>query len=114
MSESESPKKEELIIQQKVYDMIMYAYPAIEQFPKAQKFSLAQDMKRCLDNIMRYIIAANKKYTKKNHIAGIGYWSGSTESLYQNGTWTGIFTTQKIWSMVKDDGWSRENGGRMD
>ena len=65
MSESESPKKEELIIQQKVYDMIMYAYPAIEQFPKAQKFSLAQDMKRCLDNIMRYIIAANKKYTKK-------------------------------------------------
>ena len=37
MSESESPKKEELIIQQKVYDMIMYAYPAIEQFPKAQK-----------------------------------------------------------------------------
>lgn len=65
MNDNESPKKEELIIQQKVYDMIMYAYPAIEQFPKAQKFSLAQDMKRCLDNIMRYIIAANKKYTKK-------------------------------------------------
>ena len=57
--------KEPLIIQQKVYDMIMYAYPAIEQFPKSQKFSLAQDMKKCLDSIMRYVIAANKKYTKK-------------------------------------------------
>lgn len=57
--------KEPLVIQQKVYDMIMYAYPAIEQFPKSQKFSLAQDMKKCLDSIMRYVIAANKKYTKK-------------------------------------------------
>ena len=56
---------EELIIQQKIYDMIMYAYPALEQFPKSQKFSLAQDMKKCLDEIMRYTIMANKKYTKK-------------------------------------------------
>ena len=67
MTDSNDTKnsKETLIIQQKVYDMIMYAYPAIEQFPKSQKFSLAQDMKKCLDAIMRYIIAANKKYTKK-------------------------------------------------
>lgn len=56
---------EELIIQQKVYDMIMYGYPALEQFPKSQKFSLAQDIKKCMDAVMRYVIAANKKYTKK-------------------------------------------------
>ena len=65
MAEESKGNQEELIIQQKVYDMIMYAYPAVEQFPKSQKFSLAQDMKKCLDNIMRYVIAANKKYTKK-------------------------------------------------
>lgn len=59
----EGPK--ELIIQQKVYDMILYGYPALEQFPKSQKFSLAQDIKKCMDRIMRLIIAANKKYTKK-------------------------------------------------
>lgn len=48
MTDSNETKKgkEPLIIQQKVYDMIMYAYPAIEQFPKSQKFSLAQDMKK--------------------------------------------------------------------
>jgi len=60
-------KKEpqELIIQQKVYDMIMYGYPALDQFPKSQKFSLAADIKKCMDNVMRLIITANKKYTKK-------------------------------------------------
>ena len=38
MTDSNDTKnsKETLIIQQKVYDMIMYAYPAIEQFPKSQ------------------------------------------------------------------------------
>ena len=33
--------------------------------PKAQKFSLAQDMKHCMDKIMRLTISANKKYTKR-------------------------------------------------
>ena len=57
--------KKDLLIQQKVYDMILYAYPALEQMPKAQKFSLAQDMKHCMDRIMRLTITANKKYTKR-------------------------------------------------
>lgn len=57
--------KKDLLIQQKVYDMILYAYPALEQMPKSQKFSLAQDMKHCMDKIMRLTITANKKYTKR-------------------------------------------------
>ena len=58
-------RRKDLMIQQRIYDMILYAYPALEQMPKSQKFSLAQDMKRCMDNIMRLTITANKKYTKK-------------------------------------------------
>ena len=58
-------KKKDLMIQQRVYDMILYAYPALEQMPKSQKFSLAADMKHCMDRIMRLVITANKKYTKK-------------------------------------------------
>lgn len=61
----EKPPKSKLEIQQRVYDMILYAYPALDQFPKSQKFSLAQDIKRSLDSILRLVIAANKKYTKK-------------------------------------------------
>ena len=29
--------KGDLLIQQKIYDMILYAYPALEQMPKSQK-----------------------------------------------------------------------------
>ena len=59
------PSFKELQIQQKVYDMLLYAYPALEQFPKSQKFSLAADIKMSMDSILRLVISANKKYTKK-------------------------------------------------
>ena len=58
-------QKGDLLIKQKSYDLILYAYPALEQMPKSQKFSLAQDMKHCMDKIMRLTISANKKYTKR-------------------------------------------------
>ncbi len=63
--EEGKPSKHKLQVQQKVYDMILYAYPALEQMPKSQKFSLAQDIKKCMDKILRLVITANKKYTKK-------------------------------------------------
>ena len=63
--DEEKPSKQKLQVQQRVYDMMLYAYPALEQFPKSQKFSLAQDMKHCMDKIIRLVITANKKYTKK-------------------------------------------------
>ena len=65
-SDGKHPVKKKLLIQQKVYDMILYAYPALEQMPKSQKFSLAQDIKMCMDKILRLVITANKKYTKKS------------------------------------------------
>ena len=63
--DEEKPSKQKLQVQQRVYDMMLYAYPALEQFPKSQKFSLAQDMKHCMDKIIRLVITVNKKYTKK-------------------------------------------------
>ena len=65
VEETEVKVKRDWLVQQKIYDMILYAYPALEQMPKAQKFSLAQDMKHCMDKIMRLTISANKKYTKR-------------------------------------------------
>lgn len=63
--DEEKPSRQKLQVQQKVYDMMLYAYPTFEQFPKSPKFSLAQDMKHCMDKIIRLVITANKKYTKK-------------------------------------------------
>ena len=60
-----SVDKNELKIKQKVFDMMLYAYPALAQFPKSEKFSLVADMKRCMNNLLEYIIEADKKYYKK-------------------------------------------------
>lgn len=54
----------QLTIQQKVYDMLLYAYPILDNFPKAQKFSLVQDLKRSMDAVLKLVITANKKYAK--------------------------------------------------
>ena len=58
-------RMEELKILQKTFDMMEYAYKALAQYPKGEKFSLVADIKRCMDLIMERIIEANKKYYKK-------------------------------------------------
>lgn len=57
---------EELKIQQKAFEMMEYAYGALAQFPKSEKFALVVDIKRCMNLILERIIEANKKYYKKN------------------------------------------------
>ena len=56
---------EELKILQKIFDMMEYAYKALAQYPKGEKFALATDIKRCMDTMMERVIEANKKYYKK-------------------------------------------------
>ena len=55
---------EELKILQKTFDMMNYAYPALAQYPKGEKFALVVDIKRCMDVMLERIIEANKKYYK--------------------------------------------------
>lgn len=57
---------EELIILQKVFDMMKYGYQALAQFPKSEKYALGTDMKRCMDIILERCIEAQKKYYKKS------------------------------------------------
>lgn len=52
----------------KVKDMMLYAYPVLAQFPKAEKFSLAQDIRHCMNELMELTITEDKKYTKKTTI----------------------------------------------
>lgn len=56
---------EELKITQKIYDMMKYAYQALVQFPKSEKYALATDIKKCMNTILERTIEANKKYYKK-------------------------------------------------
>lgn len=55
---------EEFKLLQKVQDMMEYAYPALTQFPKAEKFSLAQDIRHCMNQVLELTITEDKKYIK--------------------------------------------------
>ena len=56
------------LVLQKVQDMMEYGYPALDQFPKAQKFSLAQDIRNCMNQLLALTITEEKKYSKKTTI----------------------------------------------
>ncbi len=57
---------EDLKILQKIFDMMEYAYPALNQFPKSEKFALATDIKRSMDLLLERCIEAQKKYYKRS------------------------------------------------
>lgn len=54
-----------LAIFQKIYDMALYGYICLKQFPKSEKHTLASDIKQCMYKMMRLTISAQKKYHKK-------------------------------------------------
>ena len=55
---------EDFKLLQKVEDMMAYGYPLLDQFPKAQKFSLGQDIRMSMIQILRLTIAEDKKKAK--------------------------------------------------
>lgn len=46
-------------------ELTEYAYVALRQFPKSEKFALGADIKNQIYTVLRLIIAANKRYYKK-------------------------------------------------
>ena len=63
--EEKVSRKEDLKILQKIFDMMDYAYPALAQYPKSEKFGLVTDIKHCMDILLERCIEAQKKYYKK-------------------------------------------------
>ena len=66
-------KIEDLKIKLKVEDMIKYAYSAIVQFPKSEKYALGTDIKRTMNRILELVITANKqeKHEKREREAAL-------------------------------------------
>ena len=62
---------ENLKIKQKCEDMIKYGYVALRQFPKSEKFSLAQDIKRTMFSLLEQIIRANRSRDKRETLYAI-------------------------------------------
>jgi len=54
-----------------VFDMMEYAYLALAQYPKSEKYALGTDIKRCMDTILELVITAQKKYYKKTTLQSL-------------------------------------------
>jgi len=53
-----------LVIFQKLYDLILWMYPLINKFPKKQRFILGQQLENTLLEILKGIIQANQEGNK--------------------------------------------------
>ena len=56
---------------QKVKDMMLYAYPALNQFPKSEKFAMVADIKRNMDEMLELCIEVEKKYQNKTTLRNL-------------------------------------------
>jgi len=56
---------EELKILQKTYDMIKYGNQCLLQFPRAERYALASEIKQSMYKMLRLILRANKERNKR-------------------------------------------------
>ncbi|MDO8482478.1 MAG: diversity-generating retroelement protein Avd [bacterium] len=55
---------ENLPIFEKTYELILWIYPAVNKFPKSQRFVLGQQIENTVLNILKGIIQANSERVK--------------------------------------------------
>lgn len=67
----------QLTILTKLHDMAKYAYPALTQFPKSEKFAIVVDIKRCTALKMRRRL----RKLQKDYAAGAVDWPEVKMSL---------------------------------
>ena len=59
---------QDLIIFQKIYDLILWVYPLIGKFPKNQRFVLGQQLENVLLEILKGVIQANQEINKSKSL----------------------------------------------
>lgn len=91
---------EEFKVLQKVQDMMAYGYPILRQFPKAEKFSLAQDIRMSMNQLLRYTITEDKKHSKKTTIEYMDVENGVLQSYIRIANKLGFISDHSygVWS----------------
>lgn len=69
------------ILHQKVYDMTVYAYERIQQYPKSEKYALGTDTKQCLHAMLRLCRAIENKTYKKTTLQELDVEKGLLQDL---------------------------------
>ena len=63
----------DLIIYQKHYDLILYAFPIIAQYPRNARFTLGQETQNCMIDIARFHAG---HITREEMRASVASWIG--------------------------------------
>ena len=92
------PKKFETL--QKVIDMMLYAYPALAQFPKSEKFAMVADIKRVMDEMLELCIEIDKKIYRKNSLQNLDVANAKLQTYLQMAHVLKFLPTHKyeVWS----------------
>jgi hypothetical protein len=62
----------------KVEDMMVYGFPLLDQFPKNVRFSLAQEIRACMIQVLRLTITVE---TKKSKLSTLEYLDTENKTL---------------------------------
>lgn len=65
------PMYKDLIIFEKMYEFNLWLFPAVQKFPKNQRFVLGQHVQNTSLRITMYIIKANSEQDKRPHLRQI-------------------------------------------
>ncbi|MFA6897719.1 MAG: diversity-generating retroelement protein Avd [Patescibacteria group bacterium] len=57
-----------LSIFEKTYELILWIYPAVNKFPKTQRFVLGQQIENTVLNLLKLIIQANAEKAKLSYL----------------------------------------------
>ena len=90
---------------QKVKDMFKYAYPALQQFPKSEKFAMVADIKRIMDEVLEHCIEVQKKKSKKTPLEKMDIALAKLKEYVELSHDLGFLPTKKFgeWSKYNEE-----------
>ena len=63
--------KKDLLVYTKMYDLVLWLYPAVEKFPKVARFTLAARIETTALTVLAGIIQANAEISKTATLARV-------------------------------------------
>lgn len=100
MEENAPGKRKPLETLQKVKDMMLYAYPALAQFPKSEKYAMVADIKRNMDVMLELCIEVEKNYQNKTTLRKLDTANAKLKAYIQ------VAKLLKFLPLSKYDNWS--------
>ena len=58
----------DMILYQKVYDLMLYLFPIVDRFPKYEKFALQTQIKNSVYRLLRLTVDIQKSKQKSKHL----------------------------------------------